>query len=246
MQTVAIHELSLHVPQNSAISCLCTAPHVFGCHDWQQSPHLAAAAGYMMPEYGPQQDEDDYEYGPQQDEDDYEEDPDFSEEDLALGGEPDEATLRRMLHGPPQQQDLALQYMRQRLNGGRCLSSPDHAQHVGSGPFEHQEVVLQCTQQRLDWRGCLPQQGTVCLHSNAPQTSTPGRAAAGPAFVLLHLQVSGGMPLACRDAHAALALGPPSAAATCSVCGSIWPQPLLGGLCIGKCCSIFCGGGSTS
>eukprot|EP00891_Asterochloris_glomerata_P009537 jgi/Astpho2/9537/Aster-x1583 len=62
--------------------------------------------GYMMPEYGPQQDEDEYE-----------EDPDFSEEDLALGGEPDEATLRRMLHGPPQQQELALQYMRQRLNG---------------------------------------------------------------------------------------------------------------------------------
>lgn len=76
-----------------------------------RGPPLAAAAGYMMPEYGPQQDEDEYE-----------EDPDFSEEDLALGGEPDEATLRRMLHGPPQQQELALQYMRQRLNGGGCLS----------------------------------------------------------------------------------------------------------------------------
>ncbi len=76
-----------------------------------RGPPLAAAAGYMMPEYGPQQDEDEYE-----------EDPNFSEEDLALGGEPDEATLRRMLHGPPQQQELALQYMRQRLNGGGCLS----------------------------------------------------------------------------------------------------------------------------
>ena len=79
----------------------------------------ATAAGYMMPEYGPQQDEDDYE-----------EDPDFSGEDLALGGEPDETTLRRMLHGPPQQQDLALQYMRQRLNGGGCLAGLKA--HVGS------------------------------------------------------------------------------------------------------------------
>ena len=78
------------------------------------------------------------EYGPQQDEDDYEEDPDFSEDDLVLGGGPDEATLRRMLHGPPQQQDLALQIMRQRLDGGGCFSSLDHAglrQHAGSGPL---------------------------------------------------------------------------------------------------------------
>ena len=134
----------------------------------------ASAAGYMMPEYGPQQDEDDYE-----------EDPDFSGEDLALGGEPDETTLRRMLHGPPQQQDLALQYMRQRLNGGGCLSSLDQAGLSACGVtlFERQEVVLQCRQQRLDWGGCLPQQSSVCLHSNAVQMSTAGRRAAGPASV---------------------------------------------------------------
>ena len=140
--TLATQPLPLHAPESSAFSRLCTALHALGGCDWQQTPPLATAAGYMMPEYGAQQDEDDYE-----------EDPDFSEEDLMLGGEPDETTLRRMLHGPPQQQNLALQYMEQRLNGGKCLLfSLDHAglrQRGGVGPSDHQEVTLRCTHQRL-------------------------------------------------------------------------------------------------